>query len=407
MTARPTAAQRKRQWEKWRGFAMGIAAAVCGIALVWALFGPAAVWLAHHDLGTARGSVLETALQNARSAYLTLAAGILAAGALVYTARNHRLSQEGQVTDRYTKAIEQLGSDKPSVRIGGIFALERIALDSARDHPTVMEVLCAFLREQPASSRPGGSLALFLSRQPTSPEDGTPAAQEATLPDMPQDVRAAITVIARRYTYRDGFRDGQGLDLEGAHLVRANLENALLTNANLSKTVLRDANMSVTNLNGANLNGADLRSADLRGAALRGAHLSGANLRDADLITADLESATLDGADLRGVCLFFANLNNAKLRGANLHGAMLHGANLDGADLYGARLHGSDQPTASVFSWPDDTALGKADLNGAFWDSSSVPPTGWQRGSDGRLLPASEAGTCPGDPDEPPPSAPF
>jgi hypothetical protein len=33
------------------------------------------------------------------------------------------------VTDRYTKAIEQLGSDRLDVRIGGIYALERVARD--------------------------------------------------------------------------------------------------------------------------------------------------------------------------------------------------------------------------------------------------------------------------------------
>jgi hypothetical protein len=51
------------------------------------------------------------------------------------------------VTDRYTKAIEQLGSGKLDVRIGGIYALERIAHDSPRDHPAVLEVLAAFVRE--------------------------------------------------------------------------------------------------------------------------------------------------------------------------------------------------------------------------------------------------------------------
>jgi len=54
--------------------------------------------------------------------------------------RTLELSEQGQVTDRYTKAIEQLGSDKLDVRIGGIYALERVARDSARDHPTIMEV---------------------------------------------------------------------------------------------------------------------------------------------------------------------------------------------------------------------------------------------------------------------------
>ena len=86
-------------------------------------------------------------MDNARGRLLTLGAGLFAAGALVFTARNFTLSREGQVTDRYTKAIEQLGSDKLDVRIGGIYALERVARDSARDHPTVMEVLTAFIRE--------------------------------------------------------------------------------------------------------------------------------------------------------------------------------------------------------------------------------------------------------------------
>jgi hypothetical protein len=52
------------------------------------------------------------------------------------------------VTDPYTKAIEQLGSGKLDVRIGAIYALERVARDSARDHQTVIEVLTAFIREQ-------------------------------------------------------------------------------------------------------------------------------------------------------------------------------------------------------------------------------------------------------------------
>jgi hypothetical protein len=56
------------------------------------------------------------------------------------------------VTERYTRAIEQLGSDKIDIRLGGIYSLERIATDSTRDHPTIMEVLTAFIREHTATS---------------------------------------------------------------------------------------------------------------------------------------------------------------------------------------------------------------------------------------------------------------
>ena len=85
------------------------------------------------------------------------------------------------MTDRYTKAIEQLGSDKLDVRIGGIYALERVARDSARDHPTVMEVLTAFIREHSREQWP-------------PPDTGNPEQERSTRPD----VQAALTVVGRR-----------------------------------------------------------------------------------------------------------------------------------------------------------------------------------------------------------------
>ena len=45
----------------------------------------------------------------------------------------YRLTEQGHITDRNTKAIEQLGSDKLDVHLGGIHGLERIAVDSKRD----------------------------------------------------------------------------------------------------------------------------------------------------------------------------------------------------------------------------------------------------------------------------------
>src|SRR5580693_3207542 len=181
----------------------GIAVVVLALAIVWALFVPLADWLAHHDVGSVKGSLYETAVDNARGRLLTLGAGLFAAGALVFTARNFTLSREGQVTDRYTKAIEQLGSDKFDVRIGGIYALERIARDSERDHPTVMEVLSAFIREhsrEPWPVPPGPVPAPI----PATSSDGPtpPAPQRSTRPD----VQAAIDIVGRRDADRDTRR---------------------------------------------------------------------------------------------------------------------------------------------------------------------------------------------------------
>ena len=137
-------------------------------------------------------ALVQTARDTARGRLLTLVAGLFAAGALVFTALNFILSREGQVTDRYTKAVEQLGSDGLDVRIGGINALERVARDSAKDHPTVMEVLTAFIRDHSREQWP-------------PPDPAWPGSGRLTRPD----VQAAITVVGRR----DAKRDIQPIDL--------------------------------------------------------------------------------------------------------------------------------------------------------------------------------------------------
>ena len=58
------------------------------------------------------------------------------------------IANESQVTERFTRAIDQLGSEQIAIRLGGIYALERIARDSQKDHWTVVEVLTAFVRER-------------------------------------------------------------------------------------------------------------------------------------------------------------------------------------------------------------------------------------------------------------------
>src|SRR4051812_18837241 len=92
------------------------------------------------------------AITDTRTGLVAMLVAIGAAGGLAYTARTYALSRAGQITDRYSKAIEQLGSDALDVRLGGIYALERLAYDSRRKKEqntqnTIVEVLSAFTRE--------------------------------------------------------------------------------------------------------------------------------------------------------------------------------------------------------------------------------------------------------------------
>jgi hypothetical protein len=95
-----------------------------------------------------------------RTTLLQGLAGAVVAVGLSLTWRQIRVNQEGQITERFNKAIDHLGSDKVDVRLGGIYALERIAKNSEDDRDTIAEVLTAFVRQHspwPPSSQPGRS----------------------------------------------------------------------------------------------------------------------------------------------------------------------------------------------------------------------------------------------------------
>ena len=167
-------------------------------------------------------------------------------------------TRDGQRADRYTRAIDQLGSSTVDVTIGGVYALENLALDAPEVyHPTVMEVLAACIREN--SKKPLHEPAPGADpREPPDPE-----------PVIRPDIQAAMTVIARR----DITRDRRRINLRSAHLPQADLPEAKLSGADLT-----DATLDGADLTGADLTGADLIRAKLGGARLRGADLSGAEL---------------------------------------------------------------------------------------------------------------------------------
>jgi hypothetical protein len=243
------------------------------------------------------------------------------------------LTLQGQASDRFTRAIDQLGSDRLEARLGGIYGLEQIAQQAPANRLPVTEVLVAYLhRRVPRLAKP--------------PPDTSPVEELRT---RVPDAHAALTVLGRRQIApADPPLDLQALDFRGAVLGAvlsdADHRNTDLNFANLRGADLRGADISNTELIRADLSGANLRGA-LLVAQLSGANLSGANLRGA-VLDADLTGAEFVGADLRGATLR-GDLSLAQLRGANLRGANLRGANLSGVlDLSGAT---ADQRTA----WPD------------------------------------------------------
>lgn len=190
---------------------------------------------------------------------------------LVFTARNLRATQDkldidrqGQLTNRFIQATSQLGAERKDgqrnveVRLGGIYALNRISLDWPKDYWPIADILTAYVRhnapwKEPAAEAPQVSAT---------------------------DIQAVLTVLGHNPP-PGGFDEWNKLDLRftdlrglefykaklhwtdfyGAHLDGAQFWGAILQHAKLDHAILVDAN-----LRGANLEGSSLDEADLTGA---------------------------------------------------------------------------------------------------------------------------------------------
>ncbi|WP_349879349.1 pentapeptide repeat-containing protein [Micromonospora sp. HUAS YX12] len=323
-----------------------------------------------------------SAHHNARLLVTSLGGAIVVAIGLLYTARNYRLANRGQVTDRFTKALERLDSTKAHIRIGGVHALARVLQDSPSHHNDTVDVLIAFLRDRSAPS-PGSA------DQP--PED---------LPqELPEDVQATVTALAYRPRRRAAERAGldlhdlrldhlhapygrlQNSDFSGCRLREARLHRAMLDYAELSRADLRGAELNRSSLKHATLHLALIDHADLFAVSLSGADLSmssltGANVSHALLLDACLSECRLNGAYLSFSDLQLANLTRADLSHARLNRCRLHNANLSFASLRQAEARDSHFDGANMahisaakanfgFSRLNQAVLESADLRDA------------------------------------------
>jgi uncharacterized protein YjbI with pentapeptide repeats len=282
--------------------------------------------------GEANGARVRTATTIA-----TLLTALAAVAALIFSGLQVRtanmqaeLTREGQITDRYTRAVAQLGESNLNVRMGGIYALERLARDSPKDQPTIVDVLAAYVRDH----------ALLGSdpacRASTSDLAGAPP---------PSDIAAALTALGRR----DRAADSAVLDFSYLCLPyrfpegdfsRTSFAHANLADANLANLILEGADFSYANAGRTSFGGADLAVALFIGTDLMGASFFGCDMERASFNNVTAERADFSGARLREVDFATSNLANARFHAADLAGAIFGteytGANVEGADFSAA-----------------------------------------------------------------------
>ena len=198
------------------------------------------------------------------------------AKATEHQAQANETTEQGQRQERLKNAIEHLGHESASVRLGGAYELFHLARDTRDFRQTALDILCAHIRQTTGERE----YRKDYKRNPS------------------EEIQSLLTLL---FVQKHKVFTGLDINLQGSWL------------------------------NGSNLYEARLEKAHLRGAQLHGAHLMRAQLHGAHLIEAQLHGAYLIEAQLHG-----AHLIGAQLRGADLRDAQLHGADLGRAQLHGA-----------------------------------------------------------------------
>lgn len=310
-------------------------------------------------------------------------------------------SQERDYADLFTKAVEQLGTTreirsknaedkdvydyKPNieVRLGAIYALERISKDSERDHIAVMETLCAYVRENApvedlkdfeAPEQPEGLAACLELRQWWQDIYGG-AVREwiETLKETRVDIQAVLTVLGRRSAKRVAFEIGADekepryrLDLRRTNLCKADMRkgdfrNALFDGAQMQGAALTKVQMQGARLWNAQIQGADIIAARMQNVDLWYAQMQGANLAQAQMQNAGLWHVQMQGAFVREVQMQGTFAEKAQMQGAHFGDAQMQEVKLGDAQLQGAAFWGTQMEGAELWQ----TQMQGADLRGA------------------------------------------
>jgi uncharacterized protein YjbI with pentapeptide repeats len=183
---------------------------------------------------------------------LAVVGGIGAVVALVVAYRKQHLSEAAEdredtklFAERFTKAADQLGSDKAPVRLAGMYALEGLAEGTPQQRQTIVNVLCAYLR-----------MPYF---PPESPPAGVAGPDENERLELERQVRLAAQCILTTHVSIDNstaraaekFWACVDIDLSGATLIDLDLSHCHVNSARFSGArFIGDANFTKLRFDG-------------------------------------------------------------------------------------------------------------------------------------------------------------
>jgi Pentapeptide repeats (8 copies) len=199
-----------------------------------------------------------------------------------------KVTQQAQFTERFTKAINQLGDKQLDVRLGGIYALERLAKESTEDRAAIIEVLTAFVRTHAPITRQTGHLDCESSTSFIPILNNGKLTGLRAVDHMPQtvwpprDVQTILEILGKGEITGQFVLGLSNTDLECAYLARYHLERVAMQHTHLENAWLKDAHLDEAILQGVVATNTVFQGVTFRNADVSGAHLEHAVNIDCD-----------------------------------------------------------------------------------------------------------------------------
>lgn len=353
------------------------------------------------------------------TSFLALAGAPLAIFRTYATERQTRAQEEGLTTDRIRHAVEGLGAEKQvyhadncgtnptartvpnlEVRIGAIYALERISEDSARDRINVSKIITEYLRrhsiEYDERSRTRSDVeAAFQALSPiskklmiTNHEDisyildlnscriiGANVSQSTLFSSDFRNSRLSSaslsnSIIVKCRFFKAEIKDTQ---LEDSKFDRVNFSQSKIEESCLDRTHVKNCDFSKSTLNNNSMqhlsvSGSSFAGTTMIGNKLEHAKITRCDARGANVSNSELDHCILEQVDMRGAKLSCSSLKSATIRHCRLAEADLTQSELTNSFFDTADLRGANISNSTLLS----VQLSNADITGVRFDNSDL-----------------------------------
>ena len=256
------------------------------------------------------------------------------------------LQRKQRTDDRFTTAVELLGSSETSARTGAIYSLYHLAIEDEKYRKEVAQILCSHIRSKTNEAK-------YKEEHKDRPSNEIQSTIDLLLKDKDGNKGLYCQDFAKEKSFPQA-------NFEYAYLVKVDFYDAQCQGAGFSYAQCQGADFRFAQCQGAKFNEVQCQGADFfyaqcqkayfidaqcQGAKFTLAQCQGANFtfaqwQEADFNLAQCQGAYFDKAQCQGAVFLNAQCQGAYFRSAQCQGANFYKAQCQGAGFNHAQFQG-------------------------------------------------------------------